>query len=101
MLKDRLEVDVAEPVTTIADAEGYIARVCFKTGPPQRIGVELEWVVHHRGDVTQPLDPHLLAAALGHYAPNSLAPESPHHRLPSGGTVTVEPGGQVEISSAP
>jgi glutamate--cysteine ligase len=82
-------------------AEGYVAKVCFKTGPPRKVGVELEWTVHHRDDPSRALDPASLVAALGRHAPATLVPDSPHHPLPHGGILTVEPGGQVEISAPP
>ncbi len=83
------------------EAEAYVASVCFKHGPPSLLGVELEWTVHHRDDPGRRLDPDHLAAALGPHAPTTLRPESPHLPLPSGSPVTLEPGGQVEISSLP
>lgn len=84
-----------------AEAEAYVASVCFKHGPPRLVGVELEWTVHHAEDRTRPLDPGLLAGALGSHAPTTLRSDSPHRPLPAGGVVTVEPGGQVEISAPP
>jgi glutamate--cysteine ligase len=90
-----------QPIPRREDAEAYVAMVCFKHGPPERVGVELEWTVHHHGDPDRPLDPHLLAHALGTHAPTTVAPRSAHHPLPHGSLVTVEPGGQVEISSLP
>ncbi|MBM7809550.1 glutamate-cysteine ligase family protein [Saccharothrix algeriensis] len=84
-----------------AQAEAYVASVCFKHGPPRLLGVELEWTVHHREDPAKPLDRHALAAALGRHAPPSLVPGSPQHPLPGGTPLTVEPGGQVEISTPP
>ncbi|MGW0182254.1 ergothioneine biosynthesis glutamate--cysteine ligase EgtA [Nocardia sp. NPDC003345] len=42
----------------------------------------------------------LLAQALGAHAPRSIAPDSPALPLPGGSRVTVEPGGQIELSSA-
>ncbi len=84
-----------------AEAEAYVASVCFKHGPPQRLGAELEWVVQHSGNPHLPLHPGHLADALGPYAPPSLVPDSPQRTLPHGSTVTVEPGGQLEISSPP
>jgi glutamate--cysteine ligase len=89
------------PIPTTDDAEAYVAMVCFKHGPPERTGVELEWTVHHRDDPHRPLDPAALASALGEHAPPTLAPRSLHRPLPFGSLVTVEPGGQVEISSVP
>jgi glutamate--cysteine ligase len=85
----------------VAEAEGYVAAICFKTGPPALIGAEMEWTVHDRTVPDKPLDPAHLRQALGSHAPPALAPDSPHLPLPGGGYVTVEPGGQVEISSAP
>ncbi len=89
------------PIPHEEDAEAYVAIVCFKHGPPERVGVELEWTVHHRGDANRPLDPRLLASALGRHAPPTVTPHSTHDPLPHGSLVTVEPGGQVEISSLP
>ncbi|WP_052427973.1 ergothioneine biosynthesis glutamate--cysteine ligase EgtA [Actinopolyspora erythraea] len=82
-----------------ADAEAYVASVCFKHGPPRLLGVELEWTVHHAGDPRRPLDPERLERALGSHTPTSLAPASPNHELPNGSSLTLEPGGQIEISS--
>jgi glutamate--cysteine ligase len=85
----------------VAEAEGYIASICFKTGPPALLGAELEWTVHHEDAPGAPLNSALLRRTLGPHAPPTLAPEAPHQSLPGGGVVTLEPGGQVEISSAP
>ncbi|MQA16266.1 MAG: ergothioneine biosynthesis glutamate--cysteine ligase EgtA [Pseudonocardiaceae bacterium] len=84
-----------------AEAEAYVASVCFKHGPPTRLGAELEWVAQHSGNPHRRLDARRLADALGPHAPPSLCPDSPHLPLPHGSTVTVEPGGQLEISSRP
>jgi len=94
----------AAPPTVLpsrADAEVYVASVCFKHGPPTLLGAELEWVVQHSGNSHHPLQARHLAGALGTHAPHSLVPESPQTPLPHGSTVTVEPGGQLEISSQP
>ncbi|NJC86107.1 ergothioneine biosynthesis glutamate--cysteine ligase EgtA [Planosporangium mesophilum] len=85
----------------VTEAEGYIASICFKTGPPALVGAELEWTVHARDDPEAPLDPASLRRALGPHAPPTLVPDGSHQALPGGGLVTLEPGGQVEISSAP
>jgi glutamate--cysteine ligase len=87
-----------------ATAESYVASVCFTQGLPSRYGVELEWTVHHADDPARPVDLPTLRRALGRYAPATLAPEAPPVTpapLPGGSTVTVEPGGQVEISIPP
>jgi glutamate--cysteine ligase len=83
------------------EAEAYVASVCFKHGPPKLHGVELEWIVHHEEDPRRPLDADRLAAALGPHAPPTLTRDSPQSPLPSGSPLTVEPGGQVEISALP
>jgi glutamate--cysteine ligase len=88
-------------VRTRAEAEAYVASVCFKHGPPRLLGVELEWTVHHRSDPGRALDAATLITALGPHAPRSLVPDSPQQPLPNGSVLTVEPGGQVEISSLP
>ncbi|NUP29376.1 MAG: ergothioneine biosynthesis glutamate--cysteine ligase EgtA, partial [Nocardia sp.] len=101
-----------------AAAEAYIGGVCFKVGPPRLIGAELEWFTVCRtgrtarrsaqrpapGSASQLFDGArpttvLLAQALGPYAPRAIAPDSPAHALPGGSRVTVEPGGQIELSS--
>ena len=84
-----------------AQAEGYVAMVCFKHGPPRLHGVELEWTVHHRSNPQLPLTPSLLSSALGEHAPRTVNPQSAHLPLPAGSLVTVEPGGQVEVSPPP
>lgn len=80
-------------------AEAYVSKVCFKVGPPALIGAELEWLTA-LGDGTRP-SLAALASALGVHAPRSIAAESPALSLPGGSTVTVEPGGQIELSSSP
>ncbi|HEY9335137.1 MAG TPA: glutamate-cysteine ligase family protein, partial [Kribbella sp.] len=86
------------PIGSRAEAEGYVAMVCFKHGPPRLFGVELEWTVHHADDPHRPLDAGRLSKALGVHAPATLVRGSPQLPLSRGALVTVEPGGQVEIS---
>ncbi|SIS01155.1 ergothioneine biosynthesis glutamate--cysteine ligase EgtA [Williamsia sterculiae] len=80
-------------------AAAYLEKVCFKLGPPRLVGAEVEWFTHSRTGARPDLA--TLAAALGPHAPTSIAPASPHLPLPDGSVVSVEPGGQVELSSAP
>ncbi|MCX4096208.1 ergothioneine biosynthesis glutamate--cysteine ligase EgtA [Nocardia sp. alder85J] len=88
-------------ISSRAAAEAYVGGVCFKQGPPALVGAELEWVTA-LGDPSAPRpQPDLMATALGPYAPSSIAPQSPALPLPGGSRVTLEPGGQVELSSAP
>lgn len=75
---------------TEATAEELIHGICFKTGPPRLLGAELEWLVFDAEQPDRPVSPDRLAAA--HDAARAL---------PLGSGVTVEPGGQLELSSAP
>ncbi|WP_433528728.1 ergothioneine biosynthesis glutamate--cysteine ligase EgtA [Micromonospora sp. CA-263727] len=95
------EVDRIPVLRDRAAAARHLARICFKTGPPMYTGVELEWTVHDAVDPARPVDAAQLRAALGPYSPTTLDPTSPALRLLQGGTVTVEPGGQLEISTPP
>ncbi|HZE67818.1 MAG TPA: glutamate-cysteine ligase family protein, partial [Sporichthyaceae bacterium] len=70
-------------------AETFVARTCFKTGPPQAVGIELEWLLFDGVDPRRPLNHTDLAAV------RALGPGLRHSRL------TLEPGGQVELSSDP
>ncbi|MCJ0875104.1 ergothioneine biosynthesis glutamate--cysteine ligase EgtA [Streptomyces sp. AP-93] len=75
---------------TEATAEELIHGICFKTGPPRLLGAELEWLVFDAERPGRPVSHARLAAA--HDAARAL---------PLGSRVTVEPGGQLELSSAP
>jgi glutamate--cysteine ligase len=93
-----------QPSTALRDraqAEGYVAMVCFKHGPPRLHGVELEWTVHHRDDPSRPLEASQLSLALGPHAPPTINPHQGQLHLPAGSQISVEPGGQVEISTPP
>ncbi|WP_407442320.1 ergothioneine biosynthesis glutamate--cysteine ligase EgtA [Rhodococcus sp. (in: high G+C Gram-positive bacteria)] len=82
-------------------AEKHVREVSFRAGPPRLIGVELEWLTA-RADITA-ARPQLssLVDALGSHAPRTVLPPSSERPLPSGSVVSLEPGGQVELSSAP
>lgn len=84
-----------------AEAEAYVASVCFKHGPPRLVGVELEWMLYRPEAPDAPVELDTLRAALGPHAPVSLDPSSPALPLPGGCDVTVEPGGQIEIAGPP
>jgi glutamate--cysteine ligase len=91
-VRDGAERAPAPPLSEDA-AEEHVHGICFKTGPPGVVGVELEWLVCDRDDVASPVDHQRVATALaGLQAPGAL---------PGQGRLTIEPGGQVEISSAP
>ena len=49
---------------TEADAEAQVHGICFKTGPPERVGVELEWLVRDRRDPALPVQAEQVAATL-------------------------------------
>ncbi|MEU0551298.1 ergothioneine biosynthesis glutamate--cysteine ligase EgtA [Micromonospora sp. NPDC005979] len=95
------ELDQGEILRESAAASRYLARICFKTGPPTYTGVELEWTVHDAADPARGVDPARLRTALGRHSPVTLDPASPAEPLRHGGTVTLEPGGQLEISTPP
>jgi len=88
-------------LTSRAAAEAYLGGVCFKLGPPRLIGAELEWITAWCGSDRSDhrVDLETMAAALGPYTPKSLSPTSPARPLPRGSRVTIEPGGQIELSS--
>ncbi|MGW7368033.1 ergothioneine biosynthesis glutamate--cysteine ligase EgtA [Streptomyces sp. NPDC054841] len=78
------------PPLTEDDAEDLLRCICFKTGPPRTVGVELEWLVHEL-----------------HVPQRSVAPTTLDRAyaglrdLPLGSALTFEPGGQLELSSPP
>lgn len=75
------------------EAEAHVRGVCFKTGPPARTGVELEWLVQDRSDPRALISVDRLDTA--------LAPVEAPGAFPRGSRLTREPGGQVELSSPP
>ncbi|MER5704367.1 ergothioneine biosynthesis glutamate--cysteine ligase EgtA [Micromonospora sp. NPDC002296] len=95
------ELDRNTRLLEAADAARHIARICFKTGPPTHTGVELEWTVHDAADPGLPVDRERLLAALGRHSPVTIDDSSPAAPLRHGSAVTVEPGGQLEISTQP
>ncbi|MGW2700016.1 ergothioneine biosynthesis glutamate--cysteine ligase EgtA [Streptomyces sp. NPDC001340] len=75
---------------TEAEVEALVRGICFKTGPPRTLGVEVEWLVHELRQPQLPVTPERLEAA---YATLRTVPlKSP---------LTIEPGGQLELSSPP
>ncbi|MEU9591403.1 ergothioneine biosynthesis glutamate--cysteine ligase EgtA [Streptomyces sp. NPDC048193] len=80
------------PRTTVTEAEveALVHGICFKTGPPSRLGVEVEWLVHELRAPRLPVTDERLEAV---YA--ALRP------VPLNSSLTVEPGGQLELSSLP
>src|SRR5579875_2239026 len=78
------------------DAEAHVHGICFKTGPPGQVGVELEWLVSDQRDPAA-----RVAADRVMQAVAGLTTGNPPAALPGGGTLSTEPGGQLELSSAP
>ncbi len=75
------------PRATHADV-AQRAATAFRPSDEVRIGAEVEWLVFHRADPTLPVPaPEAAEVAIG--------------PLPAGGTVTIEPGGQVELVTVP
>lgn len=85
--------DCTEPrrsTVTEAEVEALVRGICFKTGPPRLLGVEVEWLVHELRGPRLPVPPERLEAAYAALRTLSLR-----------SALTVEPGGQLELSSAP
>ena len=75
---------------TLADIHDHVRRHCFTpAGPPRRVGVEVELLTMTAGDPSRRPDPDALFSVVDHLD------------VPGGGRLTVEPGGQVELSSHP
>jgi glutamate--cysteine ligase len=86
-------------------AAEHIHGICLKTGPPSRVGVELEWLVRDARDPGLPVPAERIATAVAAFgadvAPDRLPSGASPGALPSGGLITTEPGGQLELSSLP
>ena len=84
--------DCTEPRTAVTEpeVEALVRGICFKTGPPRTLGVEVEWLVHELRLPQLPVTPERLEAA---YAALKT--------VPLRSALTVEPGGQLELSSSP
>jgi glutamate--cysteine ligase len=75
---------------TLADVHDHVRRYCFTPGDPQgRVGVELELLTLPAGDPSGRPSAADLVAAMGHAG------------LPGCSRLTMEPGGQIEVSSLP
>lgn len=80
--------DTSERLRDCAAVQGYVERVCFKTGPPGLVGTELEWLLAFADSPTDRVPIPLLHELLADAGPP-----------PRGSSVTYEPGGQLEVSS--
>jgi glutamate--cysteine ligase len=75
---------------TVDDVYDHIRGVCFKTGPPGTVGAETEWFVCSPADPREHVPVERVRAVVSGVG-----------ALPGGSRVTYEPGGQLELSSAP
>ncbi|REE98885.1 ergothioneine biosynthesis glutamate--cysteine ligase EgtA [Thermomonospora umbrina] len=73
---------------TIDDVYEHMRGVCFKKGPPGKVGAETEWFVVDRNDPRAHVSIERVRAAVDGAVP-----------LPGGSSITYEPGGQLELSS--
>jgi glutamate--cysteine ligase len=80
------ESEQDRPLSTAA-AEAFVAKTCFKTGPPELVGVELEWLLHDPDDLAAPVRATRLDGLLS--------------ETDVDGALSTEPGGQLELSSQP
>ncbi|MFH8446954.1 glutamate-cysteine ligase family protein, partial [Streptomyces sp. NPDC018026] len=80
------------PRTAVSEAEveALVRGICFKTGPPRLLGVEVEWLVHELRAPRLPVSPERLRAVY-----------TALRAVPLRSALTVEPGGQLELSSLP
>jgi ergothioneine biosynthesis glutamate--cysteine ligase EgtA len=89
-ISTRTDVDgvLSEP-----EAERLIGTICFKTGPPGAVGAELEWLVGDAVDPSSPVPFNRVREILDCLKRTDA--------MPRAGLLTLEPGGQVELSTAP
>lgn len=80
-------------------AAAHVHGIAFKTGPPGKVGVELEWLVRDTGDPALPVTGKRTFPAVADLTAPAVLPDPA--ALPSGSMLTTEPGGQLELSSAP
>jgi glutamate--cysteine ligase len=83
-------VEVEMTRLTLDDVYEHVSGVCFKTGPPGRVGAETEWFVDDRHSPDARVTIARLRAAMEAAGPP-----------PGGSRITYEPGGQLELSSPP
>ena len=88
-----MRTDVEGAPLSELEAERLIGTICFKTGPPGVIGAELEWLV---GDAVDPSSP-VPFERVSEIIDRLKRPSA----MPRAGLLTLEPGGQVELSTAP
>jgi ergothioneine biosynthesis glutamate--cysteine ligase EgtA len=83
-------------------AAEHIHGICLKTGPPRRIGIEIEWLVRDARNPAIGVSAERITDAMSGFAASPGLPTSSSPGvLPSGAPLTTEPGGQLELSSLP
>jgi ergothioneine biosynthesis glutamate--cysteine ligase EgtA len=83
-------------------AAEHIHGICLKTGPPRRVGIEIEWLVRDARNPAIGVSAERITDAMsGFAAAPGLPTSSSPGVLPSGAPLTTEPGGQLELSSLP
>lgn len=75
---------------TVDGVYQHIRGVCFKTGPPGTVGAETEWFVVDTADTAAHVPAERVRALVADAGPPA-----------AGSKITYEPGGQLELSSAP
>jgi glutamate--cysteine ligase len=75
---------------TVDDVYEHATGVCFKKGPPGRVGAETEWFIRDRRDPAAHVPLPRVRALMKDAGPP-----------PAGSKITYEPGGQLELSSLP
>ncbi|WP_078888451.1 ergothioneine biosynthesis glutamate--cysteine ligase EgtA [Streptomyces sclerotialus] len=80
----------AQRAVTEEELAAHLHGICFKTGPPRRIGVEIEYLVHDARNPRCPLPREHVRTAM-----------TALRALPLRSALTFEPGGQLELSSLP
>jgi glutamate--cysteine ligase len=74
----------------LRDVESYVAEHVFDPHPDGRIGIELEWLAIDAGDLGRRLSMDEITSVLGSVGP-----------LPRSSRLSIEPGGQIELSTLP
>jgi glutamate--cysteine ligase len=83
-------------------AAEHIHGICLKTGPPRRVGIEIEWLVRDARNPAIGVSADRITDAMSGFAASPGLPTgSSPGVLPSGAPLTTEPGGQLELSSLP
>jgi ergothioneine biosynthesis glutamate--cysteine ligase EgtA len=83
-------------------AAEHIHGICLKTGPPRRVGIEIEWLVRDARNPAIGVSAERITDAMSGFAASPGLPTSSSPGvLPSGAPLTTEPGGQLELSSLP